>query len=442
MIVEVDTQSLEEPAVRQKRTTNDITHARPRARESNCSNLLQGVRVLDMAGPLGMYCTKILGLMGADVVKVEPPGGDPTRKTAPFYEDVPNDDRSLPWFYLNTDKRSITLNIETASGKWLLERLVNRFDILVETFSPDYLSSHNLGYQHLSAINPALIHAAITPYGQSGPYAGYKGSDLTGQAMGGLIYPTGWPDTPPLQWPGWQANYLASMHALPGILIALLDRDSCGEGQFIDVSMHESIPFALQNIGSAMYHGAKQVVGRQGSNPRVGAYPTEPGCGIFACKDGYVYVSWQDRSWRALVAWMEEYGSAGELNDPKWTDKQERSKHYAVIDKAVAEFVSQLTKHELVSRAQDLRMWFLPVNTMTDVANDTHLRAVGFYAPVSVPAWGTIIDVPGAPWREMGQEGPRPQRAPGPGEHNMEIYRDELGLNVDEIVALAAGGVI
>jgi crotonobetainyl-CoA:carnitine CoA-transferase CaiB-like acyl-CoA transferase len=402
---------------------------------------LAGLRVLDMTDPMGMYCTKLLALMGADVIKIEPPGGDPARNVGPFAQNTPAQNRSLSWLYLNTNKRSITLDVQEKSGHRMFEELAANADILVETFPPGYLSSLDLEYDTLRRLNPRLIHVGITPFGQEGPYSAFKATDLIGQAMGGLVYPTGWEDSPPLQWPSNQAYYLASVHALNGTLIALLHRNKNGRGQFVDVSMQEAIPFAIQNIGVAMYHGSKEVVTRHGSNPRTGPYPTEPGCGVFACKDGHIYVSFKgDHAWTDMANWMAEYGMAGDLTDPKWVDKEERSRNYPHIDEMVSAFTARLTKQELVSRAQKMRMWFLPINTMADVANDPHLRAIGYYSPVSIPGWDGTVDLPGPPWRELDRTGPDVRRAPLPGEHNAEVYTEEVGLDPRGLSLRAATG--
>ncbi|MCE2463553.1 MAG: CoA transferase, partial [Dehalococcoidia bacterium] len=189
---------------------------------------LSGYRVLDLSGPLGVYCGKLMADMGADVIKVEPVGGDPMRDIGPFVHDEPGPDRSLYWHQFNFNKRSISLNFATTQGSDLLRRLAKKADVLLETCQPRILDSLGLGYCDLSAQNQGLIYVSITPFGQTGPYKDYKASDLVGFAMGGYMYVTGWPHTPPNRLWGSQAYHTASNRAFIATLIALYDRLNTG----------------------------------------------------------------------------------------------------------------------------------------------------------------------------------------------------------------------
>ena len=182
---------------------------------------LTGIRVLDLSGDLGVYCGKLMADVGADVIKVEPPGGDDMRRIGPFVDDAEPLENSIHWRHYNTNKRSITLDIEADAGVGLLQRLAATADVVLESFSPGYLATKGLGYDDLVGINPGLIYASLTPFGQTGPYRDYKSSDLVGFAMGGYMYVTGWPAAPPNKLWRLQAYQTTSNRAVIGLVIAV-----------------------------------------------------------------------------------------------------------------------------------------------------------------------------------------------------------------------------
>ena len=161
--------------------------------------VLSDLRVLDLAGPMGFYCTKQLADLGADVIRIEPPGGDSSRNIGPFYKDIPHPEKSLYWWAYNTSKRGITLSIETADGKEIFQRLVKTADVVVESFPPGYMDRLGLGYPALSVMNPGVVMTSITPFGQTGPYKDWKATDIVAWAMAGQAYVTGDDDRPPCQ---------------------------------------------------------------------------------------------------------------------------------------------------------------------------------------------------------------------------------------------------
>ena len=211
---------------------------------------LSGYRVLDLAGPMGVYCGKLMADMGADVIKVEPPGGDPMRDIGPFIDGQPGPGRSLYWLHFNTNKRSVTLDIESPEGAATLRKLAITSDVLLETGPPGYMDSLGLGYERMAADSPGLVYASITPFGQTGPYRDFKASDLVGFAMGGYMYVTGWPHTPPTRLWGSQAYHTASNRAYIAILLALYHRMATGEGQYIDVSMQEAVAATTEHVNT------------------------------------------------------------------------------------------------------------------------------------------------------------------------------------------------
>ena len=209
---------------------------------------------------MGVYCGKLLADVGADVIKVEPPGGDAMRRTGPFVAGVDAPENSLNWRHYNTNKRSITLDLGSDAGSQLLQRLAGNADVLLESFQPGYLDSQGLGYEGLSDGNPGLVYASLTPFGKTGPYRDYKGSDLVGFAMGGYMYATGWPDTPPNKLWGLQAFHTTSNRAFIGILIALYHRMATGQGQQVDVSMQEAVTATTEHVNTTYNYTGENAI--------------------------------------------------------------------------------------------------------------------------------------------------------------------------------------
>jgi benzylsuccinate CoA-transferase BbsE subunit len=205
-------------------------------------SMLSPYRVLDLTDEKGLLCGKILGDMGADVIKIEKPGGDAARSIGPFYHDEPHSEKSLFWFSLNTSKRGITLNIETADGREIFKRLVQTADFVIESFAPGYLDKLGLGYMALDKIKPGIIMVSITPFGQTGPYRDYKTSDIVAWAMSGEMSGWGDIDRPPVRISNHSQSYLnAAADGAIGALVALYQRWAMGEGQHIDVSIQEAL---------------------------------------------------------------------------------------------------------------------------------------------------------------------------------------------------------
>ena len=216
--------------------------------EQKVESLLSGYRVLDLTDDKGFLCSRILADMGANVIKIEPPGGDPSRNIGPFYHDEPDPEKSLYWFAYNANKRGITLDIKTSDGRQVFTRLVETADFVIESFPPGFMDSLDLAYSSLSQVKPGIIMVSITPFGQTGPYRDYKTSDIVSMAMGGLAYMMGEPDRPPLRVSFPQAFLHASAEAAVGAMIALYHRELDGEGQWVDVSIQASLPVVTVNV--------------------------------------------------------------------------------------------------------------------------------------------------------------------------------------------------
>jgi len=243
--------------------------------------MLHPYRVLDLTDEKGLFCGKLFGDLGADVIKIERPGGDPGRNIGPFYHDEVDPEKSLFWWAFNNNKRGICLDIETADGQDAFKRLAQGADFLIESFAPGYLDKLGLGYPALERINPGLIMVSITPFGQTGPYKDYKATDIVAWAMGGQMYPWGDTDRPPIRISHHSQAYLhAASEAAVGALLALWHRQSTGKGQHVDVSIQESV--VRVTYAATASWDMLRVNQQRGSQSRGNAQVTR----MWPCKDG------------------------------------------------------------------------------------------------------------------------------------------------------------
>jgi crotonobetainyl-CoA:carnitine CoA-transferase CaiB-like acyl-CoA transferase len=410
--------------------------------------VLSPYRVLDLAGEQGLFCGKVLGDYGADVIKIEPLRGDPARRIGPFYHDEPDTEKSLFWFAYNTSKRGITLNLESADGRAIFRRLVKTADFVIETFPPGYLDQMGLGYADLEKVNPGVIMVSITPFGQTGPYKDWKAPDIVAWAMGGEMAPFGDADRPPVHVSYHSQAYLnAGADGAMGALMALYYRAETGEGQHVDVSIQEAVVQCTEHITSGWdlrKTNQKRGVEATGANAQVRLTRLWP------CKDGYI--SWffwggvmSERTNVPLVKWMESEGMADDyLLSYDWskfgndTTQQEVDR----IEAPTAKFFLAHTKAELFAGAVRTNTQVYPVATQADMIADPQLAARKFWVEVDHPELGTRVTYPGA-FANATEAPPKiSRRAPLIGEHNLEIYCDELGISRDELAALRQAGVI
>ncbi len=387
------------------------------------TGLLSGLRVLDLADQKGVYCCKMLADMGAEVIKIEPPGGDPMRKIGPFLSGEPHPEKSLYWFHMNTNKRSVTLNLDVEQGQELLKRLATTSDVMVETFPPGKLEEMKLGYEVLSEVNARLILASLTPFGQTGPWRSYQSSDLVASALGGLMSLCGWPDGPPERIAGSVAYHQCSLQAALGIVVALYNRLATGRGVHIDVSMHESMPVTM--LASVPNYVAMGEIRR-----REGDGHSQPTNGTFPCKDGYVDLRAFNSDWPNLVAWLDSKGMAGDLVEEKWKDPFVRRDKNAIkhIDSIICAFLAGFTKKEAYEEGQRRGVQIGAINGPEDIAQDPQLLARNYFVDVEHPEIGATFKYPGAPFKLSETPWSIRRRAPLIGEHNSEIYGREFGL--------------
>ena len=409
----------------------------------NGPGALDDIRVLDLAGEIGQYCTKLLADLGADVIKIEPPSGDPVRHLPPFYGDEEGADRSLYWLNLNTNKRSIVLDLEMPEDRSVVERLVAIADVVVETFEPGHLDRVGLGYEGLSKIKPDIILTSITGFGQTGPHAHYKAPDIVGVAMGGIMWLAGDPKDPP-NVPPWKQGYVsASIHAAGGTLTALYHRDLTGEGQHVDVSMQEAVSIAQETAMQTW----DMIEALRTRNAHKGVIPVDvPGIGPYECSDGWVfgYVgSPAGATWGDLLAWMVEEGKAEDLAEEPYKSFceglnlrflstltqdpatiAEKFQRMAHINEVLRRFVKTKGKWEMYEKSQRRRLLFGLVSTPEDIAKNPQLQHREWLMPVEHPDLGATLEYPGPPYRFSETPWTIRRRPPRVGEHTDEVLKE------------------
>ena len=394
---------------------------------------LAGFKVVDLGHHIaGPYCTKLLAELGAEVVKIERPDGDPVRKMGPFFQDDPHPEKSLLYLYLNTGKKSITLNLKTELGKKVFKDLVKDADILMENFSPRVMPGLGLDYPILEKLNPGLVMTSISNFGQTGPYRDYKATDLNIMAIGGLMYMNGEPEREPLTFGGGlQAQYQGGAQGFAATMIALWYKEWSGEGQHVDVSLMECITQVLE-YPDLVYQITGEIYQRTGT-----AWVNLPAWGVYPCKDGYVgLVHGAPRRWRQIGKLMgirefedlSIYARRRELRDQ--------------IDALMLPWLLEHTKDEVykMAQAQKPEIPASPVRTPADLVNSEHFKERGYFVEVDHPITGPKL-YPGAPVK-LSETPYQISRAPVLGEHNEEIYCQRLGYTKDDLVRMKGEGVV
>ena len=405
------------------------------------NKLLEGYRVLDLADEKGVYCTKLLADLGADVIIVEPSSGHKGRHRGPFFHDEPHPEKSLYFLYFNTSKRSITLNLEHPDGQAIFKQLVKTADVVVETSPVGYMKSLGLDYDAISKVNPKLVMASITPFGQTGPYKDYKSSDLVAMAMGGYMQITGDPEKYPVRLGNEHSHYPASQYASVGILAALYYRDTIsGRGQYMDVSLFEPIiSYHLEQHQAAMWKFQRQNPIRVGLHSHIGVP-----LGVYPCKDGWAAALTQSaKEWDTLAQWIFELtGEKGVLDEElKGVFPTGRQKRRDEVIAYLMRLSSTMTKQEFFHEGQKRDLGFGPANTPEDLLNDPHLNATDFWVELDHPVVGKLKYPRKGPF--YGEDIPEITRAaPLLGEHNEEFYCGELGFTKEDLVVLRSSGVI
>lgn len=409
---------------------------------------MRSYKVLDLADEKGYLCGKILADLGASVIKIEKPGGDLSRNIGPFYHDKADGEKSLSWFAYNSNKKGITLDIENKDGRELFLRLVERSDVIIESFPPGKMRKLGLGYNALKRGKKDIILASISAFGGKGPYSSYKADDLTVSAMGGMAYLTGDEDRAPVRTGVSHCFNLAAANGAVAVVTALYHREKYGRGQHIDVSAQECQVWGLMTI-LPFWEQSRKIYRRAG--PYRLFFKGQRERQTWRCKDGYLAFvkiggAGGAKANKALVEWMDSEGMATEfLKNMDWEAFDMASCPQETHDKteeAMGRFFLSHTKKELYEGAVKRGILLYPAFEIGDLLKYEQLKERGFWEKVEHPELGESITYPGAstiiktaPLRE-------PIRAPGNGEHNEEIYLKELGLNKEEYLLLKQGGII
>jgi crotonobetainyl-CoA:carnitine CoA-transferase CaiB-like acyl-CoA transferase len=410
---------------------------------------LEGYRALDLTDEKGFICGLILSYLGVDVIKVEPPGGDRSRMIGPFLNDIPHPERSLYWFAYNANKRGITLNLNDEYGKEIFRKLVGRSHFVIESFDPGYMDEIGLGYKSLMGINKGIILTSITPFGQDGPYRSYKASDLVAMAMGGLVYLCGDPDRPPVRISFPQAYLHGGAEAAVATLIAHYYREKTGEGQWVDCSIQQSV--YLTTFNAPVFWELNGMILRRAGAWRTGLTSGTLQRQIWPCKDGYVNFPVYGGivgavTNRRLVEWMDSEGMADDfLKGMDWENLdlvRIDQETWNLIEDRFARFFASHTKEELYRISIERNVMLYPVSTPSEIAENEQLRARDYWVELFHPELNKKITYPGPPVKASLTPMEIRRRAPLIGEHNREVYCDELGISEKDLEILRERGVI
>ena len=375
---------------------------------------LQGLRVLDVAGAWASFGTKMLADLGADVIVVEPPGGHELRHRGPFVGGTRDIERSTSFILQNGNKRSVTLDLDSVLGTTDFRRLVTVSDIVVESGRPGELDARGIGYRSLAESNPRLIWAAVTPFGQDGPFANFEVSELSAQAMGGALYLTGEPRERPVLAGGHVAEKMSGYMAALALANAVYWRDQTGWGQFIDLSVQEAVVSQMESFTTKIVYTG-EVYARDGR-----LYPRTYPAGIFPAADGWVsLVAGPLHQWRALRDWIAD----SRLNEPAFEELGTRMAKRSYLDEIICAWTKRHEKYYLFHEGQRRRVPVGVSLSPAEVTADPHLRERGYIVRTHHPTLGEA-EIPGAPY--LISRTPWALRRPAPllGEHNAEIVAE------------------
>lgn len=404
---------------------------------------LDDLRVLELGGIRGEFCGKLLAGHGADVIRIEPPDGDATRRIGPFYHDDPHPERSLYWWHYNLGKRGITLNLETADGRALFRSLVATADVVLESYRPGYLEGLGIGYRDLTHLPTpdarSPVWLSITDFGQTGPYRDYQATDLNLLAIGGQMAVSGYSpdkdgnwDTPPIAPQMWHAYHIGGNIAFLDLLAALLYRDDTGRGQYLDISIHEAcnnctepvLPWYLYGGRVARRQRLPGALARDGVEVRI-MPPLFPG------------------EFEKFVQMLDDDGMAEDLTDPYYADPHSRRDHEVTqhIQAVAARYIEAHDAGYLFHNAQRCGVVWCPIRAPEDNLDDRHFWERGALVEVEHPELGQSFTYAGQPRISEAMPWRLGPRAPLLGEHNRSVYMGELGLSRGAFLALAEAGV-
>ncbi len=392
---------------------------------------LAGITVVDFGQIFqGPYATLLMAKAGADVIKVEPPQGEPLRRRA-----LPQRHATLPFAMLNQNKRAVTLNLKHPRGRELLFAMVKRADVLLENFSPGTMDDLGVGWSVLREVNPRLVYATGTGFGISGPDRDTLAMDLTIQAASGIMSVTGAPDGPPMKAGPTLVDFMGGIHLYAAVVTALYQRQASGEGRLVEVAMQETVYSSLA-ASFEYYHRTGRPPPRTGN--RQAGLSTAP-YNVYPAADGHVAIHIvTEGHWKNLLKAM---GREDLADDPRFATNADRIAHMDETDALVGAWTRTLPKMELFARAKALRVPCAPVRTAPEVMHDPHMHARGMLEHVDHPELGDIV-VPTTPLRLHGLPPVASRASRRIGEDNEAVYGGWLGLGAAEIAALKAEGAI
>jgi CoA:oxalate CoA-transferase len=393
---------------------------------------LAGITVLDFGQIFqGPYATLLMAKAGADVIKVEPPGGEPLRRRVI----AAGGETTFPIAMLNANKRAVTLNLKSDAGKDLLKQMVARADVLLENFSPGTLDGLGVGYDVLKDVNPRLVYATGTGFGISGPDRDNLAMDFTIQAASGIMSITGDPDGPPMKAGPTLVDFMGGIHLYAAVMTALLQRVTTGQGQLVEVAMQETVYPSLAS--SYDYHVRTGKVPPRAGNRQAGLASAP--YNAFQTKDGWVAVHVvTEGHWQNLLRAM---GREDLLDDPRFSTNPARTENMDATEALVTAWTIGLGKAEVVAAAKRYKIPVAPVRNAVEVMNDPHMHERGMLQRIDHPSLGPVI-LPNSPLRLHGSDRVEAVSSPLLGQHNMEVYGEWLGLGADGVEALKRAGAI
>ncbi len=402
------------------------------ARETRPNLPLAGVTVIDLGQIYqGPYATMLMAKAGADVVKVEPPGGEPIRARTRLGRQA-----AIPLAMLNANKRAVTLNLKTEAGRALLKRMAARADVLLENYAPGVMDRLGVGWTVLHEVNPRLVYASGTGYGLSGPDRDSLAMDITVQATSGIMSVTGFPDGPPTKAGPAVVDFLGGIHLYAGVVTALYERHFTGQGRLVEVAMQDTVfPTLASSLGFVHQTGG-EVPPRTGN--RHSGLASAP-YNVYRAKDGHVALTCVvEAHWAGLLEAMQRPDLAA---DPRFRDNASRVANMDATDAVVQSWTETLPKDDVFAIARRHRVPCAPVRNLREVMNDPHMHARGMLHWIDHPEFGRLV-APNSPLRLHGADAVPATPSPRLGEHNQAVYGDWLGLGEDEMAALRRDGVI
>jgi CoA:oxalate CoA-transferase len=391
---------------------------------------LSDVTVLDFGQIFqGSYATLLMAKAGANVIKIEPPGGEPLRRRAP-----PGAATTMPFAMLNANKRAVTLNLKTDRGRELLVRMARRADVVLENFGPGTMDGLGIGWSVLNRINPRLIYCTATGYGISGPDRANLAMDLTVQAASGIMSVTGFADGPPVRAGVTVADFMGGIHAYGGIMTALYERERSGLGRLVEIAMQEAVYYTMAGPMD-LYYRSGAVPPRSGNSSGGAVAPY----GVYPARDGFVAIhTGTEQHWHNI---LDAAGRADLKDEPRYRTMHDRSAHPDEVNAIVAAWTEGCTKAELAEQARTFRIPVAPVRTVDEVMLDPHMHERGMLEWVDHPDLGRVV-LPRTPIRVHGTDVAETRPSARIGQHNDEVFGGWLGLSSAELAALRQDKVI